>query len=824
MEELVQNSYPSTGNQVRDLEKLHTQILPGIISSLSQTIGAWRVFNESDRCYFKGTTQGEHCFRALRKTFRVLEFHHEKLQKLEALAKNKAMLRIGFEAQEAAVKVKDLAIVAMLFSPISQVLAMFNTQLPPFEANALTLTLAFVTFVTLYIIVYSVVRHFSGIDSGIRVAHAVGRDVFNALIRVIQPTSATNSSKPDRSASTKPYKPDPISSSGSARLPRGPFTWPNWRAMRWPSSTLSMKWPSCLQEPDNLAELGLLQGNAAVSEHIEEEVPESSDGQDPGPVFASQDTLNLVFGQENRSCIDNRNHSLGDSTDQEGWRGAQEGHAENRDTLESADEATSDSEDSIMSDTTYSTDTSLIEAFEASPFPLNPELLSVLLSLEGDIMDRIKQKAQPATTTQADGGSAPSSRQPAPSPSEHRTSRGNFGHRKRQFRKADDDDDDDGESDRDDGDKRQKPNSAFPESHPKHLPRKLACPFYKRHPNSGDLHKSCRFSGWKTGHRIKEHIYRRHYKLEYQCPRCWTSFDEKRKFDDHIVAEQRCEAKIRPEQGESRYITEPQHQELKKRDGGRKVSEEVRWARIYGVLFPEVPTDSIPSPYQEVDFENLLADEATMAAFQNVLEQELPPRIENHRRVQLGQGDELQNITQDMIRTSIREVFEEYLPSLVPANRRREEITGGSAELPAERLFSPSPIQPAHSTQFVAANDGQALSSRQYMPLLPGNIGYATVQAPQPPFLIPQQINQTAGSGFINFNYDERFLNPNGFEQRHAFTPSGDASTNDRLNNLDFSSEINFDGHFGWDRPPENSGHSMQPQWNNMDPRHYPGT
>ena len=61
--------------------------LSRILLSLSELLGAWRVFFDVDRGYFAGTARKGDCLQAHRKSFQLLEMYYEKLRNLEGLAK-----------------------------------------------------------------------------------------------------------------------------------------------------------------------------------------------------------------------------------------------------------------------------------------------------------------------------------------------------------------------------------------------------------------------------------------------------------------------------------------------------------------------------------------------------------------------------------------------------------------------------------------------------------------------------------------------------------------------------------------------------------------
>lgn len=166
--------------------------------------------------------------------------------------------------------------------------------------------------------------------------------------------------------------------------------------------------------------------------------------------------------------------------------------------------------DDAMSDITEHTDLSLIEAFEASLMPFDPALLSVLMSLKDDVVDRVKRKLelmwlQAHGTRQHPSNQAGSSRHPSeqngesadkPSPLRDSTT-----YRKRPLSK-DEDGDTAGGGDNDDGERRKRKDTALRSTAGECL-RKFACPFCKRYPKSENLQKSCHRPGWHSVHRVK---------------------------------------------------------------------------------------------------------------------------------------------------------------------------------------------------------------------------------------------------------------------------------------------------------------------------------
>ena len=367
--------------------------------------------------------------------------------------------------------VRVLAVLAMIFAPISQVTAMFNMQGLPFTLNFVSFGFSLLAMVFAYSTAYCLVTKWGGtIKPNIEVFLEMVGDVFN-LIRAR--AQGLSSLRLKMKSFRMPHLCNTRQLDDQAEL-GGIFQSPNIGSKHFtlfsqPGTSLSF---SHTQEatPSEKLELG-------TQEPARESVTQSpwsraSRSRDQG--------ISTTFQEHNT------NHALEGTGDQS--------------RLDKAGEEDSDSEDT-MSDVTDYTDTSLIEAFEASPTPFDPALLSVLLSLKEDITHRIKHKLQ-TTLTQATGSSNSSSKPPTSNTNSYPLSRDGSSRQKRPLRRDDDNNGDDEQSDRDDGEKKKRPN-ASQMSQRIGQPRKLACPFFKRYPDSSNLHTSCRARGWDTGHRVK---------------------------------------------------------------------------------------------------------------------------------------------------------------------------------------------------------------------------------------------------------------------------------------------------------------------------------
>ncbi|KAH6985853.1 hypothetical protein BKA56DRAFT_579251 [Ilyonectria sp. MPI-CAGE-AT-0026] len=343
--------------------------------------------------------------------------------------------------------------------------------------------------------------------------------------------------------------------------------------------------------------------------------------------------------------------------------------------------------DDGTSDITEHTDLSLIEAFEASQMPFDPVLLSVLMSLKDEVVDRVKRKLE-LMWLQAHGtrqhpsnqasSSLPSSEQNGESTEKTSPRRDSTTYRKRPL-SNDEDGDAAGGRDDDDGERRKRKDTALRSTAGERL-RKFACPFCKRYPKSENLQKSCYGPGWNSVHRVKEHIYRRHQKPTYRCTRCLVSFEKEEDLIEHTRAEQRCENQTVSTEEETIYISQAQERALRKRL--RNVPEEERWVLVFQILFPDVPVNQIPSPYYDIDSNSLALDLATLDEFRTFLVQELPARIvndvNNHFRV-LPEGSVMHSDMTWILRDTIQEAMEEFLHGPAPHDVDRVVDTDAAA-------------------------------------------------------------------------------------------------------------------------------------------------
>ncbi|KAK4652835.1 hypothetical protein QC762_512940 [Podospora pseudocomata] len=153
-----------------------------------------------------------------------------------------------------------------------------------------------------------------------------------------------------------------------------------------------------------------------------------------------------------------------------------------------------------------------------------------------------------------------------------------------------DEDDDDGEG--------QRPGSSLSKRSSLSTKR-FACPFRKHDPHKYSLqeHEVCAVRSWGTISRLKEHLYRRHYKIH--CQRCKQMFGDFKELQGHEMSPQGCELVPGPPPCD---ISTLQEKQLKSRKhNARRKTDEEKWVEIYQLLFPneEIPSSPCECIHQD---------------------------------------------------------------------------------------------------------------------------------------------------------------------------------------------------------------------------------
>ncbi|KAK9771396.1 putative C2H2-type domain-containing protein [Seiridium cardinale] len=119
--------------------------------------------------------------------------------------------------------------------------------------------------------------------------------------------------------------------------------------------------------------------------------------------------------------------------------------------------------------------------------------------------------------------------------------------------------------------------------------RILACPFYKK---DSSKYQECHKFGLKRIKDVKQHIYRKHKRPDYYCPKCFNEFNDPRGRDDHV----RGNSCAKCESPHSDMISEDKKKKLAQCFGRSKPIDE-QWYAVWDLLFPGRRKPQ--SPYME---------------------------------------------------------------------------------------------------------------------------------------------------------------------------------------------------------------------------------
>ncbi|KAH8683754.1 hypothetical protein BGZ61DRAFT_535170 [Ilyonectria robusta] len=127
----------------------------------------------------------------------------------------------------------------------------------------------------------------------------------------------------------------------------------------------------------------------------------------------------------------------------------------------------------------------------------------------------------------------------------------------------------------------------------------FACPFLKHNVRKYQTKRCCAWSGWKTVHRVKEHVYRKHRLPQFKCNRCCCEFQNSTQLADHQRLEVPCNIRL---QGQQDGVNEEQILALRSRKKSKgNTPESEKWTKMYKIIFPD--DELIPSPYHDIQFQ-----------------------------------------------------------------------------------------------------------------------------------------------------------------------------------------------------------------------------
>ncbi|OCK75001.1 hypothetical protein K432DRAFT_309501, partial [Lepidopterella palustris CBS 459.81] len=149
---------------------------------------------------------------------------------------------------------------------------------------------------------------------------------------------------------------------------------------------------------------------------------------------------------------------------------------------------------------------------------------------------------------------------------------------------------------------------------------RFACPFYKRNPFR-QKSTACRYPGFSTVHRMKEHLYRCHILI--QCKRCRQEFKNDADLEKHQREIEPC-AINDSEAPEGLDMNQRMRLKSKKKFG-TEVTEEEKWRAVYHFLFPDEDASSV-SPY--CDYDHVTSpDSRDLNEFEIFSRREYPRRV-----------------------------------------------------------------------------------------------------------------------------------------------------------------------------------------------------
>ncbi|KAL6409980.1 Zinc finger protein PLAG1 [Ilyonectria robusta] len=211
--------------------------------------------------------------------------------------------------------------------------------------------------------------------------------------------------------------------------------------------------------------------------------------------------------------------------------------------------------------------------------------------------------------------------------------------------------------------------------------REFACPFYQHNRRKYETWRCCAWSGWKSVHRVKEHVYRKHRLPKFRCNRCCEEFKASIQLLEHQRSKMAFEVRVSELQ---EGVNEEQVLQLRsRRKPNGTLSEEEKWNETYRIIFPD--DELIPSPYHDRNRQNELKDEDAFDGRSNILRdlgdharRELPrlmrPRLENMLDSVIEEG-----LTSDRVVNLAQGVFEQILQNFkVSRDEPVRSFTGGA--------------------------------------------------------------------------------------------------------------------------------------------------
>ncbi|KAK1688431.1 hypothetical protein BDP55DRAFT_726341 [Colletotrichum godetiae] len=223
----------------------------------------------------------------------------------------------------------------------------------------------------------------------------------------------------------------------------------------------------------------------------------------------------------------------------------------------------------------------------------------------------------------------------------------------------------------------------------------FACPFYKWNPLEYQRKKDCAGPGWPTMHRLKEHLYRRHRRLPFQCSRCQKDLVSGTGLDSHLRVAQLCE--IKDLIGEFKFGPDIERR-LRVRSSPNRTEAE-RWKQAYIILF-DAREDGVPTPYYDYDT-SVLDREETWMEYQR---REIAIRF--RQRVEAEVERRFANVEPELM-AGLRDIIQDVGLTMRQAFGRRQEEARNLDREESPAMPPPPPPPPPADLDESSTNTAQ---------------------------------------------------------------------------------------------------------------------
>ncbi|KAM7198220.1 hypothetical protein V8F20_006247 [Naviculisporaceae sp. PSN 640] len=205
--------------------------------------------------------------------------------------------------------------------------------------------------------------------------------------------------------------------------------------------------------------------------------------------------------------------------------------------------------------------------------------------------------------------------------------------------------------------------------------RRLACPYFKNNPRKFQQERSCCGPGWRTVHRMNEHLYRNH-RMPLYCLRCHQVFGSSLELEEHSRRPDPTQCELSPNLPDflqGRLNSDQEKLLRSRRKQPKDMTEEKKWVGVYRILFPAEDPAAIPSPYYEIPDTELLSSEDSAGRDTSELE-----RYESFLRRELPES--LRGQLVDIVRDLQLNLFEVYIASRGSGNSASDPNLGTGAQ------------------------------------------------------------------------------------------------------------------------------------------------